>query len=140
MKFDARSSLSSATASVAHRSSTSLHCLASPTASIASSKSCWTASTYSGGTIFSIGAFSQLWRAATIAGPSLGTADAMIGLLQRVGSASVVVEGRTIGAIARGILVFVGVQRGDTDAQADRLAERLLTYRVFPDEQGKMNR
>jgi D-tyrosyl-tRNA(Tyr) deacylase len=52
----------------------------------------------------------------------------------------VVVEGRTIGAIERGILVFVGVQRGDTEAQAERLAERLLGYRVFPDEQGKMNR
>jgi D-aminoacyl-tRNA deacylase len=64
----------------------------------------------------------------------------MIGLLQRVGSASVTVEGLIIGAIDRGILIFVGVQRGDGEAQAERLAERILTYRVFPDEQGRMNR
>jgi D-tyrosyl-tRNA(Tyr) deacylase len=64
----------------------------------------------------------------------------MIGLLQRVGSASVTVEGGIIGAIDRGILVFVGVQRGDGEAQAERLAERILAYRVFPDEQGRMNR
>jgi D-tyrosyl-tRNA(Tyr) deacylase len=64
----------------------------------------------------------------------------MIGLLQRVARASVSVGGDTVGAIDRGVLVFVGVQRGDADAQAERLAERILTYRVFADEQGKMNR
>jgi D-tyrosyl-tRNA(Tyr) deacylase len=64
----------------------------------------------------------------------------MIGLLQRVRSASVSVDDETIGAIGRGVLVFVGVQRGDTDAQADRLAGRILTYRLFPDEQNRMNR
>jgi D-tyrosyl-tRNA(Tyr) deacylase len=64
----------------------------------------------------------------------------MIGLLQRVGSASVTVDGAIVGAIGRGILVFVGVQRGDGDAQAERLAERILGYRVFPDERGRMNR
>jgi D-tyrosyl-tRNA(Tyr) deacylase len=63
----------------------------------------------------------------------------MIGLLQRVSEASVVVDGATIGAIGRGILVLVGVERGDGDAQADRLAERLLGYRVFPDPTGRMN-
>lgn len=64
----------------------------------------------------------------------------MIGLLQRVGSASVTVEGAIVGAIERGILVFVGVERGDGESQAERLAERILGYRVFSDEQGRMNR
>jgi D-tyrosyl-tRNA(Tyr) deacylase len=64
----------------------------------------------------------------------------MIGLLQRVGSASVTVEGTIVGAIERGILVFVGVERGDGESQAERLAERILGYRVFADEQGRMNR
>jgi len=63
----------------------------------------------------------------------------MIGLLQRVSVASVVVDGETVGAIERGLLVLVGVERGDGDPQADRLIERLLGYRVFADEQGKMN-
>ena len=64
----------------------------------------------------------------------------MIGLLQRVVSASVCVDGATIGAIGNGMLVFAAVERGDGDAQAERLAERLLTYRLFADEQGRMNR
>lgn len=64
----------------------------------------------------------------------------MIGLLQRVTEAKVVVGGETVGAIGPGLLVLVGVERGDTTAQADRLLERLLGYRVFADEEGKMNR
>ncbi|MFO7304622.1 MAG: D-aminoacyl-tRNA deacylase [Gammaproteobacteria bacterium] len=64
----------------------------------------------------------------------------MIGLLQRVSEAKVTVQGRTVGAIGRGLLVLVGIERHDTEAQADRLLERLLTYRVFPDEEGRMNR
>lgn len=63
----------------------------------------------------------------------------MIGLLQRVSQASVTVEGKTAGAIGRGLLVLVGVERGDNEAQANRLLERLLGYRVFPDAEGKMN-
>ena len=63
----------------------------------------------------------------------------MIGLLQRVSEASVTVESEVVGAIERGLLVLVGVQRDDGPAQASRLAERLLAYRVFPDEQGRMN-
>jgi D-aminoacyl-tRNA deacylase len=63
----------------------------------------------------------------------------MIGLLQRVTRASVVVAGREVGAIGRGLLVLVGVQRDDGEAQAARLLERLLSYRVFPDEAGRMN-
>jgi len=63
----------------------------------------------------------------------------VIGLLQRVSEASVKVDDEIVGQIGRGILVLVGVERGDTEAQADRLLERLLGYRVFPDAQDKMN-
>ena len=49
------------------------------------------------------------------------------------------VGGNTIGAIDQGLLVLVGVQKGDTEQKADRLLQRLLGYRVFPDERGKMN-
>lgn len=67
----------------------------------------------------------------------------MIALLQRVSSASVSVKDadgeRLAGRIGRGLAVLVGVERGDTLAQADRLLERLLAYRVFEDEQGRMN-
>jgi D-tyrosyl-tRNA(Tyr) deacylase len=64
----------------------------------------------------------------------------MIGLLQRVSHAEVRVETKIVGSIQAGLLVLVGVERGDTEEQADRLLERLLTYRVFPDEEGRMNR
>lgn len=49
------------------------------------------------------------------------------------------VDSQTVGAIGRGILALVGVRRGDTTASADRLLEKVLTYRIFPDAQGKMN-
>lgn len=64
----------------------------------------------------------------------------MIGLLQRVRVARVEVAGETIGSIGVGLLVFVGVERGDDEATADRLLERLLGYRVFADADGKLNR
>jgi len=63
----------------------------------------------------------------------------VIGLLQRVSEASVSVGGAQVAAIGRGLLVLVGVEQGDAEAQADRLLERLLTYRVFPDAEGRMN-
>ena len=63
----------------------------------------------------------------------------MIGLLQRVTEASVTVDGEMIGSIGPGLLVLVGVRRGDTGADALRLTERILGYRVFPDDQGRMN-
>ena len=63
----------------------------------------------------------------------------MIGLLQRVSQASVAVEGETVAAIGTGLLVLVGIERGDGAAQAERLLERLLAYRVFPDGEGRMN-
>jgi D-tyrosyl-tRNA(Tyr) deacylase len=64
----------------------------------------------------------------------------MIGLLQRVREARVSVEGREVGAIGAGLLVFVGVEKGDDERTAARLLERLLSYRVFGDDQGRMNR
>ena len=64
----------------------------------------------------------------------------MIGLLQRVDSASVTVLGKRVAEIGRGLLVLVGVKPADTAANAERLLQRLLGYRVFPDEAGKMNR
>jgi D-aminoacyl-tRNA deacylase len=63
----------------------------------------------------------------------------MIGLLQRVACAHVEVGGLTIGAIDRGLLVLVCAERGDGRAEADRLLERLLNYRVFSDGEGRMN-
>ena len=63
----------------------------------------------------------------------------MIALIQRVSEACVEVDGRSIGAIGHGILALVGVERGDTAAQAERLVERVLGYRIFPDAEGKMN-
>ena len=64
----------------------------------------------------------------------------MIGLLQRVTHAHVDVGGERIGAIGRGLLVLVGVQAEDDATRAERLLERLLGYRVFPDDAGRMNR
>jgi len=64
----------------------------------------------------------------------------MIGLLQRVGHAHVDVEGKTVAEIKTGLVVLVGVEKNDTKTQADRLLERLLGYRVFADDAGKMNR
>ena len=64
----------------------------------------------------------------------------MIALIQRVARADVQVESQSVGAISRGILALIGVRRGDDTVAADRLLERVLTYRIFPDEQGKMNR
>lgn len=64
----------------------------------------------------------------------------MIGLLQRVSSAGVTVDGEQVAEIGPGLLVLVGVEKRDGDAQAERLIERLLGYRVFPDEAGRMNR
>ena len=63
----------------------------------------------------------------------------VIGLLQRVSRADVKIANECVGAIERGLLVLVGVERGDSEREADRLLERLLGYRVFPDAAEKMN-
>ena len=64
----------------------------------------------------------------------------MIALIQRVSQAHVDVDGETVGAIDAGLLALVGVQPGDGEAQAQRLLERVLGYRVFADAEGRMNR
>lgn len=64
----------------------------------------------------------------------------MIGLLQRVTHAAVVVDGETVGEIGRGLMVLVAVHRDDEQRDIARLAERILTYRVFPDAGDRMNR
>ena len=63
----------------------------------------------------------------------------MIALLQRVRQASVEVDQKIIANIEEGLLVFLGVEKNDTEQQAQRLAERVLTYRVFADDDDKMN-
>jgi len=63
----------------------------------------------------------------------------VIALLQRVSTASVDVSGERVAVIGSGLLVFVGVERDDQDANAARLAERVLGYRVFADAAGRMN-
>lgn len=64
----------------------------------------------------------------------------MIGLIQRVCSAQVNVDGNTIGKIDKGILLLLGVQREDTAQRADKLLHKVINYRIFEDEDGKMNR
>jgi len=64
----------------------------------------------------------------------------MIALIQRVNFAEVTVQGRSVGRIGRGILALVGVQAPDTAACGGRLLERVLGYRIFPDDEGRMNR
>ncbi|MCB1789225.1 MAG: D-tyrosyl-tRNA(Tyr) deacylase [Gammaproteobacteria bacterium] len=63
----------------------------------------------------------------------------MIGLMQRVSEAHVDIAGECVGAIGRGLLVLVGVQRDDDERRALRLLDRLLSYRVFEDAEGRMN-
>lgn len=63
----------------------------------------------------------------------------MIGLLQRVSSARVDIDGKTVGSIGRGLMVLLCAERGDDEAGAERLLERILDYRVFSDTLGKMN-
>jgi D-tyrosyl-tRNA(Tyr) deacylase len=63
----------------------------------------------------------------------------MIALIQRVTQAEVRIGERRAGAISRGILALIGVRRGDGAADVERLLERLLTYRIFPDTEGRMN-
>ncbi|MFU1504642.1 D-aminoacyl-tRNA deacylase [Aeromonas veronii] len=63
----------------------------------------------------------------------------MIALIQRVSEASVTVEGEVTGAIGQGLLVLLGVEQGDDEAKADKLLHKVSCYRVFSDENGKMN-
>ncbi|MDF2446302.1 MAG: D-tyrosyl-tRNA(Tyr) deacylase [Moraxellaceae bacterium] len=64
----------------------------------------------------------------------------MRGLIQRVSEARVIVEGACIGEVGAGILLLLGMHRGDSEEQALRLLDKVLAYRIFPDEAGRMNR
>jgi D-tyrosyl-tRNA(Tyr) deacylase len=74
-----------------------------------------------------------------VVGAQLSETDPMIGFLQRVSSASIEVDGDCIASIGPGLLVLVGVEKADTEPRAKRLAERILSYRVFADDTGRMN-
>lgn len=63
----------------------------------------------------------------------------MLALIQRVSSASVNINTETVGQIGKGLLVFLGIEKGDTETVADRLLNKLMSYRVFSDEEDKMN-
>lgn len=64
----------------------------------------------------------------------------MIGLLQRVKNASVTVNDQVIGAVGKGLLVLVCAEKGDSEEQCEKLAKKVLAYRIFEDENGKMNK
>ncbi len=63
----------------------------------------------------------------------------MLGLIQRVSDASVVIDGQTHGEIGAGLLLLLGVQKEDTSLIADKLLSKVVNYRVFNDEKGQMN-
>jgi D-aminoacyl-tRNA deacylase len=63
----------------------------------------------------------------------------VIALIQRVSRAEVTVDGSAVGAIGHGVLALIGVRKGDTETEADRLVERIVGYRIFPDGEGRMN-
>jgi D-aminoacyl-tRNA deacylase len=63
----------------------------------------------------------------------------MLGLIQRVKRAAVEVDGKTVGAIEQGILLLLGVEKADTEASADKLLDKVLAYRIFADQDNKMN-
>jgi D-tyrosyl-tRNA(Tyr) deacylase len=63
----------------------------------------------------------------------------VIVLIQRVRQARVLVDGNTVGEIGQGLLAFIGLQKGDTEKSVDDALERMLSYRVFADPEGKMN-
>lgn len=63
----------------------------------------------------------------------------MIGLIQRVSDAKVEVEGQTIAQIEPGILLFLGIEKGDNEQSANKLLEKIICYRIFSDDSGRMN-
>ncbi len=63
----------------------------------------------------------------------------MLGLIQRVSSASVVVNNDIVGHIATGLLLFLGIEKDDTSETSSRLLDKIVRYRVFPDDRGQMN-
>ncbi len=74
-----------------------------------------------------------------MAGTPSGRNPELIALIQRVSEAAVTVDAHVVGRIGRGILALIGIEKGDGPAQAERLLERVLTYRIFEDPAGRMN-
>lgn len=64
----------------------------------------------------------------------------MIALIQRVANAAVEVNGNTVGSIGKGILLLLGVEKTDSQTEIEKLARKVFNYRIFNDEQGKMNK
>jgi D-tyrosyl-tRNA(Tyr) deacylase len=75
----------------------------------------------------------------TAAMATQGTVRAMRAIVQRVSSASVTVDGETVASIGRGLMVLLGVRKGDGEPEADKLAAKLEALRIFEDAEGKMN-
>ena len=63
----------------------------------------------------------------------------MIALIQRVSHGAVYVDGVAVGQIGQGVVLFLGVEKGDDTGQPEKLAERVINYRIFADDEGKMN-
>lgn len=63
----------------------------------------------------------------------------MMALIQRVSHGAVYVDGVATGQIGQGVVLFLGIEKGDTDSQPAKLAERVVNYRIFADDEGKMN-
>ncbi len=63
----------------------------------------------------------------------------MLGLIQRVSEAQIIVAGETVGKISRGLLLLLGVQKGDIENDVSRLVNKVVNYRVFPDDKGHVN-
>lgn len=63
----------------------------------------------------------------------------MIALIQRVSSASVQIHSKSVGQIGKGLLVFLGIEKGDGESEADKLLKKVMAYRVFSDAEDKMN-
>jgi len=64
----------------------------------------------------------------------------MIAVLQRVSCSSVTVDGEVVGAIGRGLNILLGIMKGDSEADIDKALSKIVNLRIFPDEEGKMNR
>jgi D-tyrosyl-tRNA(Tyr) deacylase len=64
----------------------------------------------------------------------------MIALIQRIDSASCAVDNKTVSSIGKGLLVFVGIEKNDTENMLEKMSDKILTLRIFEDDQGKMNR
>jgi D-tyrosyl-tRNA(Tyr) deacylase len=86
-----------------------------------------------------IKALGKLFRFFAVKSAQNGYDHTMKMLIQRVSQASVETDGEQVGAIGRGVLVLLGIDRSDTEQLADRLLDKLLDYRVFPDGEGRMN-